>query len=90
MSERIFSLERIDTLKTSLQVSASSVEEAFQKARNGEATEIADSNNTEYLIRDYPQDQPLQGHLPPCNMSDSILRRMGSDGSTNTQVQLAP
>jgi len=87
MSERIFSLERLDTLKTSLQVSASSVEEAFQKARNGEATEIADSNNTEYLIRDYPQDQPLQGQVPPWNILEKAHAGMASQAVRGGQAQ---
>jgi len=57
------SLERIVTVATSIQVDASSPEEAFTKAKAGECIEVASTTTSTHLIRDYPVESAVTGPI---------------------------
>ncbi len=54
-------VELVETKETAIQVVASSPEEAFQKARNGEGEKMGSTQKSEYVIRDYPEETTLDG-----------------------------
>ena len=53
-------IERVETKETTIQVDATTPEEAFDRARAGEGQEVGTVKKSELVIRDYPKDSVAQ------------------------------